>query len=53
LTISFLEFDNATKALVPAAKPAFDVEIGVCAAVFILLSAVAHALILLRFNKCT
>ena len=52
LTISFLEFDNATKALVPATKPAFDVEIGVCAAVFILLSAVAHGLILLRFNKC-
>jgi len=51
LTISFLEFDNATKALVPATKPAFDVEIGVCAAVFILLSAVAHGLILLRFNK--
>jgi hypothetical protein len=50
LHVSFLAYDNATRALVPATKPAFDVEIGVAAAVFVLLSAVAHAAVLLCWN---
>ena len=50
LSISYLDYDKTTEALVPASRPAFDVEIGVAAAVFILLSAVAHGLILLKFD---
>jgi hypothetical protein len=50
LTYSFLEFDNVTKALVPQSAKAFNVEIGVAASVFVLLSAVAHLLVLLNWN---
>lgn len=46
LTTSFLEYDNATRALIPATKDAFEVEIGLMAAVFVLMSAVAHGLVL-------
>ena len=45
-----MEFDNTTKALVPASKHAFDVEIGVAAASFVLLSAIAHFLVLLNWK---
>jgi hypothetical protein len=51
ITMSFLEFDPRTQALVPAARHVGGVEIGVCAAVFILLSAVAHGLVLAFFPK--
>ena len=51
ITISFLAFDNATRTLKPSTSYAFDVEIGVTAAVFVLLSAAAHGLVLLRFQS--
>ena len=51
ITFSYLEFDNVTKALVPATSHAFNVEIGVCAAVFILLSAFMHGVVLLNWQK--
>jgi hypothetical protein len=51
LTVSYLEFNNQTFALEPATRPAFAVEIGVAAAVFVLLSAVAHGLVLCFFQK--
>ena len=51
ITFSYLEFDNVTKALVPATSHAFNVEIGVCAAVFILLSALMHGVVLLNWQK--
>lgn len=50
LTTSFLTFDEETQALVPGSRKAFDVEIGVLAAVFLLMSAVAHMLVLLKFE---
>lgn len=46
LTTSFLVYDVATKALVSQTKSIGSVEIGVVAAVFLLLSAVAHAYVL-------
>ena len=49
--VSFLAYDNATRALVPASKPAFDVEIGVAAAAFVLLSALAHGGVLLCWER--
>ena len=51
LTTSFLAFDEETQALVPATRNAFDVEIGLLAAVFVLLSAVAHGLVLIFWDK--
>jgi hypothetical protein len=44
-------FDEETQALVPATRNAFDVEIGLLAAVFVLLSAVAHGLVLIFWDK--
>jgi hypothetical protein len=51
LTTSFLEFDAETQALVPRTRNAFNVEIGLLAAVFVLLSAVAHLLVLIFWDK--
>jgi len=51
VTINYLEFDNKTMTLVSATKHAFDVEIGVAAAIFVLLSALAHGLVLLRWKS--
>lgn len=50
LTTSFLAFDPETQALVSRQRSVFAVEIGVMAAVFVLLSAVAHGLVLLRWD---
>jgi len=47
LTTSFLVFDPATKALISETKNIGSVEIGLAAAVFLLLSAVAHGYVLL------
>lgn len=47
LTTSFLVFDQETKALVSKTKNIGKVEIGVAAAVFLLLSAVAHGYVLI------
>ena len=51
LTMSFLRFDEQTQALVPDTRNVFNVEIGVAAAVFVLLSAVAHALVLVFWKQ--
>jgi len=51
ITRSYLVFDYDTKGLVPAKANAFTVEIGVLAAVFLLLSALAHTMVLLFFKK--
>jgi hypothetical protein len=50
LTTSFLVYDKATRALKSQTKNIGSVEIGVAAAVFLLLSAVAHGLVLLRWQ---
>merc|ERR1711879_20871 len=47
LTFAFLEYDEDTRALVASSKDAFKVEIGVMAAVFLLMSAIAHGLVLI------
>jgi len=47
LTTSFLVFDPTTKSLVSETKTIGSIEIGVAAAVFLLLSAVAHSYVLL------
>jgi len=46
LTTSYLVFDPATKALVSQTKRIGSIEIGVCAAIFLLLSAIAHGWVL-------
>lgn len=50
LTTSFLVFDQATKSLVSETKRIGSVEIGLTAAIFLLLSAVAHGYVLLRWR---
>jgi len=47
LTASFLVFDEQTKTLISQTKNIGAIEIGVAAAVFLLLSAVAHACVLI------
>lgn len=51
LTTSYLVFDTATQALVSETKRIGAVEIGVAAAIFLLLSAVAHGCVLVFWNK--
>lgn len=51
LTTSYLVYDHATKALVSETKNIGSVEIGVAAAVFLLLSAVAHGYVLLSWKR--
>lgn len=50
ITTSFLRFDPATQALVPDQKDVFKLEIGAMAAAFLLLSAVAHFIVLCNFK---
>lgn len=50
LTTSFLIYDNTTRALVPETKSIGSIEIGVLAAVFLLLSAVAHGYVLYNWE---
>jgi hypothetical protein len=50
LTTSFLAFDPDTQSLVPRTRNAFEVEIGLLAAVFVLLSALAHLLVLIFWD---
>eukprot|EP01051_Picozoa_sp_SAG22_P005526 SAG22_NODE_330_length_12211_cov_6.451948_13_plen_274_part_00 len=50
LTTSFLDYDEETQALVPRSRDVFGVEIGLLAAVFVLLSALAHMLVLIKFD---
>lgn len=47
LTTSYLVFDKQTQALIPETKSIGSVEIGLAAAIFLLLSAVAHGYVLL------
>jgi hypothetical protein len=47
LTTSYLVFDKQTQALIPETKNIGSVEIGLAAAIFLLLSAVAHGYVLL------
>lgn len=47
LTTSYLIFDKQTQALIPETKRIGSVEIGLAAAIFLLLSAVAHGYVLL------
>jgi hypothetical protein len=42
--------DNVTNGLEPAIKDVGNIEIGACAAVFLLMSAVAHAIVLSKFD---
>jgi len=51
LTTSFLVFDQKTKALISETKNIGSVEIGVAAAVFLLLSAVAHGYVLIFWQS--
>jgi hypothetical protein len=51
LTTSYLVYDDATKALVSETKKIGSVEVGVAAAVFLLLSAVAHGCVLLFWQN--
>ena len=51
ITRSYLVYNPDTKGLDPAQAKAFTLEIGVLAAVFLLLSALAHTLVLLFFKK--
>eukprot|EP01052_Picozoa_sp_SAG31_P022145 SAG31_NODE_1748_length_7363_cov_288.231553_5_plen_176_part_00 len=51
LTTSFLEFDADTQALVPRSRNAFGVEIGLLTAIFVLLSALAHMIVLIFFER--
>lgn len=51
ITTSYLVYNNATGALEPQTKPIGGyIEIGVCAAVFLLMSALAHGIVLAKFN---
>ena len=50
LTTSYLEYDKATKALVSRTQTVTSIEIGVIAAVFLLLSALAHGYVVLRWD---
>lgn len=50
ITTSFLVFNNATKALESQTKNIGGIEIGVMAALFLLMSAVAHGIVLAKFN---
>lgn len=51
ITRSYLKFDPETQALTSAQTGVFDVEIGVCAAIFLLMSAFAHFLVLVAGFK--
>jgi|EP01049_Picozoa_sp_SAG25_P009618 hypothetical protein len=50
ITMAYLEFDEETQTLLPAQRRVGSVEIGVAAAVFVLLSAVAHGLVLIFWD---
>lgn len=50
VTISYLSYDPISASLISATRPAFDVEIGVIAAVFLILSGLAHGCILVRWD---
>ncbi len=50
ITISYLSYDPGSASLITATRPACDVEIGVVAAVFLLMSGIAHAYILFRWE---
>lgn len=50
ITTSFLSYDVETQGLVSETKGLFKLQIGVLAGVFLLLSAVAHALVLFKFD---
>ena len=51
VTRSFLTYDTATQGLVPGTKDVFKLEIGAMAASFLLLSALAHFIVLMNFNS--
>jgi len=51
LTTSFLVYNNATRALESQTKNVGSIEIGVLAAVFLLLSAVAHGYVLFAWDR--
>jgi len=50
ITTSFLVFNEATRALEPRTRSVGSIEIGLSAAIFLLLSAVAHMFIVWRFS---
>jgi hypothetical protein len=50
ITTSFLVYDEATHALVTRTRSVGSIEIGLSAAIFLLLSAVAHTFIVCRFE---
>lgn len=50
VTTSFLVFNETTKALEPGTKTVGRIEIGVCAAMFLLMSALAHLIVLVKFD---
>jgi hypothetical protein len=50
ITFAFLEFDEDTQGLVPGSRLAFGWEIGLAAAIFVLLSAAAHGLVLIFWD---
>jgi len=50
VTTSFLVFNETTRALEPGNKTVGQIEIGVCAAVFLLMSALAHLIVLAKFD---
>lgn len=50
ITIAYQDFDPATQGLVTVSRSVSNVEVGVMAAVFLLLSSVAHAICLVRFK---
>lgn len=51
VTTSFLVYDHATQALVAHTRTVGGVEIGLCAAIFILMSAVAHFYVLMNWRS--
>merc|ERR1712032_107869 len=51
ITIAYQEFDPATQGLITTSRSVSNVEIGVMAAVFLLMSSVAHAICLIRFKS--
>merc|ERR1719460_2619744 len=51
ITTSFLTFNNVTRKLDSETRNVGSIEIGLSAAIFLLLSAIAHAYIVFRFDK--
>jgi len=51
VTRAFLVFDPAKQALVPGSADVFTLEIGAMAAAFLLLSSIAHFIVLVNFKK--